>query len=59
MLTAQTCTHGDVEKPGHTFPPFLLSACVQQHWLDEHFEFLYQINFPFVKKKIVLKLQDC
>lgn len=52
ILTAQTCTDGAVEKPGHIFPPFLLSFSIQQHWLDEHFEFLYQINFPLLKKKL-------
>lgn len=54
--TAQTCTDGDVEKPGDTFPLFLLSPCAQKHWLDEHFEFLYQINFAFAKKTDCIKI---
>lgn len=49
-------TDGDVEKPGHTFPLFLLFPCVQQHWPDENFEFLYQINFPLAEKTDYIKI---
>lgn len=51
--TTQAYADDNTEKPGHTFPSFLLVPCVRQHWLYEHFYFLCHINFPSGKKDCI------